>query len=201
MRKIILSLTSLLILLPAIAQKRWSVIPQAGLQISNIKNNQDIETKPIVGYRAGAIGEYQFSQGILGNIAVQSGLFISSKGVKDNPHYIVKSHYLEVPLLLRLGIHLTQAIDIHLKAGPYFGYWIAGHSESYAPDGVSKSHKEPFYCPYDSGIEMGIGATYRHLVFNIGGNLGMYDFYIDKNIGEYFNLKNQTLHFTLGYKF
>lgn len=200
MRKIGLLLVLLLLLLPASAQKRWNIIPQAGIQISNIKSNNDLARDPKAGYRVGVLGEYQFSQGILGHVALQSGLFASSKGFRSHTESTqVRSHYLEVPLLLNLGVHVTREVDMHIKAGPYFGYWFAGSSVATPPVGMAPDLREPFYCPYDYGVEIGVGATWKRIQLNIGGNFGLYDFYIDRSIGGDCNMMNRTFHITVGY--
>lgn len=202
MKKYLLILLFSLLSLPAVAQKRWYIIPQIGVQISEINDNQDLDGDERIGYRLGALGEYQFSQGELGHIALQSGLFFSSKGFKiDSNEIQVSSQYLEIPLLLKWGIHLTREVDIHLKGGPYFGYWIGGKSVITHPIGSGPSQSQPFYCPYDYGVEVGLGATWKRIQWNIGSNIGLYDFYIDRSYGDKLVMKNQTFHCTIGFIF
>lgn len=202
MRKLLLTLLFLLLVLPMFAQKRWSLIPQVGIQLSQVKCSEDIGGKSSFGYRAGALVEYQFSQGVLGHIGVQSGVFASLKGMGNQPKGVeITSHYLELPVLLKWGIHLTSFADVFLKAGPYLAYQIAGNSKLYDPIGAESNLPAPFYCPYDYGIECGLGLEYRSLMLNFGANLGLYDFYIDRSSDPNFQMKNQTLHMSIGCRF
>ena len=202
MRKYLLAILLFTLSLPAVAQKRWSVIPQAGIQLSRVKCSEDLGQKPTYSYRAGALVEYQFSQGVLGNIGLQSGVMATLKGMgNNNGSREIEAHYLEIPLLLNWGIHLTSETDLLLKAGPFFAYRFADKSVVYDPLGPVGNTPNPFYCPYDYGIECGLGLEYRSLMLNFGANLGLYDFYIDRSADPNFQMKNQTLHMSIGCRF
>lgn len=205
MKKILLGLTVILLAcLPAWAQSRWEVIPQGGVQISNVSNNADYSTRPSVGFRVGGLLDYRLSQGVLGGVSVQMGMYLGTKGFRKDPEipYAYNSGNLEIPLLLSADIHLTRSVDLILKGGGYMSYRIFGD------DGRKPGSKTTlddqvlgFYCPYDYGIELGIGAEWQHFQLMLGSNIGMYDFFIERIGKPDIRMMNRTLHLTIGYKY
>lgn len=211
LRSIIL-LFALLFLLTcsASAEERgaWSLMPHVGVQGSNVVTNGTLYPGILIGYRAGLLGEWAFSRGLLGRISLASGIEVTSKGRSfsaDAPYPIVQSHALDVPLLLGLTVHLTRVVDVTLQGGAYAGYSFRNSKEHF-PEGHWQAQQSvrqrPFFCPYDYGARFGISIEARRLVWHMGATLSRYDFYIDRHSGKRpFHLSHRTLFTTLGYRF
>lgn len=192
-RFLILIGVALCLLQDADAQSRWSVIPTAGVQVSNAKIDGKYHGDGYWGYKAGALIRYRTRNGVLGRLSLESGVMASLRGTMGNPNFEVSAHYLEIPLLLHFDINMTQFVNTFFKVGPYFSYAL----NSTFPDSNQTNQASKGFCPYDYGVELGIGAEYRRFVLSLGTNLGTYDFAIPEEI----KAKHITGHLTLGYRF
>lgn len=173
----------LLALLPAQAQRRWSIVPTIGIQVSQIKQNT--VGAPLWSIKGGVMGSYRLSSGDLGRIFLESGLLMSKKGLSGDiglPIHNYRSLAIEVPLLANFEINLTQQVNSFFRIGPYYSRAL---TES---EGIDSN---------DFGIQVGLGAEYRRWVVAIDGGLGRHNIYE----GEQSKAKHINGCLTVGYRF
>lgn len=173
----------LLVLLPAKAQKRWSIIPTVGIQMSQVKQGE--VGKPLTAIKGGVMGSYSLRSGDLGRIYLESGVLFSKKGFAGSEGVPISSYNttaVEVPLLLKLDINLTQQVNSFFRFGPCYGRALT------AKEGID---------PNDYGIQMGIGAEYRHWIVALDGGFGTHNI----NIGAQGKAKHISGCLSVGYRF
>lgn len=74
--------------------------------------------------RTGLIGGLSLVLPSTGPLAIQTGALFVSKGAEGSTSTVdgLEINYVEVPLMLRLGLGLGTGASPHIYAGPYFGY-------------------------------------------------------------------------------
>jgi hypothetical protein len=101
---------------------------KAGLNLANVTGVRDFDTKPVVGFAAGVMADFDLSD----HFSFHPELLYSQKGAKtsvSDPSGASFSEdervqYLDLPLLLR-----AKASGFFLEAGPQLGYLLAHKSE------------------------------------------------------------------------
>ena len=106
-----------------------------GVNVSNISYNNgsiDDASARVAGYHAGLIVDL----GLAKVISIQTGLNLSQRGGKEllstgnNTYsYAYRPMYIDIPVLLNIKIPIG-GLAIHLAAGPYFSYGVAGTREA-----------------------------------------------------------------------
>lgn len=178
---------------------------KGGLNLSNFSGSiPDTKMKP--GFHIGVGGEFELAP----NIAIQSGLFFSTKGAKidseiDLGDYgiagsevTINASYLQLPLHLAYKIDVVPGTKVVLHAGPYFAYGIAGKA---AIAGISEKQntfgdKGLNLKPFDVGLGLGVGAEFGKILLDLGWDMGLSN--IGNNVGE---VKTQNAYLSVGYKF
>lgn len=183
--------------LAASAQLSFGV--KAGLNMSTITDVDDSKMK--IGYKIGPTVEYALDE----NMAIQSALLLSSKGVKrDVLDYTRNANYLELPISFAYKYPIAYDTKIYANAGPYFAYGIFGKTKTKTEvAGVERETKYDTFDDdrmknFDMGLTFGVGLEITQ--FNFGLN---YDLGLTKISDEilYKDSKNGNFWISLGYKF
>lgn len=137
MKKIVLVL-AMIVTVGAISAQELSFGVKGGANMSNFYGKDVKDSKMKLGFNAGIAADYEFAS----NIAIQSGLFLMTKGAKlastkinqkvgdvtlsGSVDATANAMYLQVPLHLAYKIDVTPGTRVVLHAGPYAAYGIAG---------------------------------------------------------------------------
>jgi len=102
-------------------------------------------------------------------IFLESGLYFASRGGKD-----LSLNYLEIPVLMKYGVQLTDDIALLPYIGPYFSYGIAGKYKTLNTSGtVDKRSSYKLMKHPDMGFKIGCGAEYNKLYLELGYQFGV----------------------------
>lgn len=181
---------------------------KGGLNISNFYGDalNDRNMKP--GFHIGLAADCEFAP----NVALQSGVFFSTKGSKYTGEFFgVKGEYSINPMYVQIPVHLAYKIDVTsgtrivLHAGPYAAYGVAGKSKLKISAGQSSTEsngKNLFgsngvFNPFDAGLGLGAGAEFGPLMLDLGWDMGLLNISKLKNG----NVKTQNAYLSVGYKF
>lgn len=198
MKKFILLFALAFVSTFSFAQVSWNV--KGGMNVSNWTKDTGADAK--VGYKIGGGMEYAFDQ----RWAIQTSLFISSKGVKgsgyindnSNADVTVNQVYLEMPIMGALRIPVCQKTNIVLSAGPYLAYGVGGEisAESGGLKGSVDTFGDNALDRFDAGLAYGVAAEFGKIVLGLEGQFGLVKI-MDVDGAP----KNMNVSLTLGYKF
>lgn len=123
-------------------------------------------------------------------IFLESGLYYTERGASKNNNIKASLTYLELPILIKYGIQVSDQIAVLPYLGPYFSFGIAGKTKySYDIAGTtfeySESSYEDNFNHLDMGIKLGCGFEYQMLYLEAGYQIGL------ANIAK---ADNATLH-------
>lgn len=164
--------------------------PRVGLNVTNVKGDDDDNDYPKNGYNVGAQAIINFTE----NFGLQPALMLSTKGciVKSNGFKVTGNfNYLEVPVNLYYGFKIGKT-ELQVIAGAYFAYLMSGKSKCLeAPAGFTmpdrtfkrtyfatladqQDPKVAFFTPLDYGLNIGVGFLAMEKIqaqFNFGYGL------------------------------
>lgn len=222
MKKLRLSLVITFVALAAVVSAQSASLSiKGGLNMSNYYGDDmhDKSLKP--GFHIGVGAELEFME----NIAVQTGLFFSSKGAKyqyRSPNQIINdvdfnitANYIQLPIHLAYKIDVTPGTKIVFHAGPYIAYGVGGKRKI---DSQFTEDLKPIFGdmevntfdsdwglkPFDLGIGIGVGAEFDKLIVDLGWDMGLKDISRGLTIGQTSysqNIRNQNAYLSVGYKF
>ena len=170
---------------------------KAGVNLASLTNNNTESKKNLVGFAAGLMADFSFSD----LISLHPEVLFSQKGVKytrggggysgGNNTAQVRTNYIDVPLLLRV-----KADGLFFEAGPQVGFLASQKFEvnnttiSTSTDGTRK---------VDVGYIAGVGYQLpQGLELGVRYNGGISDL-SDPSAGE--KTRNSVFQFQLGYLF
>ena len=105
-------------------------------------------------------------------IFLESGLYYTGCGAsKDKTS--VGLNYLELPLLIKYGVQLTDEIAILPFIGPTFRYGLFGGKWKVEGVGSEDSFGTDKFKRADMGIKLGCGGEYNHLYLELGYQFGI----------------------------
>lgn len=196
---------------------------KAGLNMSTITDVEDSDMK--IGYKVGPTVEYMFAP----NMGIQSGLLLSSKGVKSSLSYhddyenetinqdaTINSNYLELPILFAYKFAIAPDTKVYLNAGPYLAYGIFGKTKfKYTIDGYSGDYEVKYDTfgddYYDENLETHYPGMERFdfgLSFGAGMEITKFNFGLNYDLGlkKVYDVdgdspKNSNFWISAGYKF
>jgi len=164
-------LISAFIVLAVAASAQVSFGVKAGLNLSTITDTPDSKTK--VGYKVGPTMEYAFYE----NMAIQTGLFLSSKGVKTDHDYKVNANYLELPVSFAYKYPVAFDTNIYANIGPYFAYGIFGKSKTTTGTVIDDYTEVDTFDNtlkyFDMGLTFGLGMEVTQFNFGVNYDLGL----------------------------
>lgn len=105
-------------------------------------------------------------------IFLESGLYFSGCGAKKNKNSI-GLNYLEIPILIKYGVQVSDDIAVLPFVGPTFRYGLFGGK--WKTEGVGKvdSFGDGKFKRADVGIKLGCGAEYNKLYLELGMQFGI----------------------------
>lgn len=102
-------------------------------------------------------------------VFLESGLYFAMQGAKDGKDEI-NLNYLEIPLLIKYGVQVTDEIALLPYLGPTFGLGIAGKIK---PGSTGSFSSDGGFNRPDVGIKFGCGAEYNKLYLETGLKFGV----------------------------
>ncbi len=177
---------------------------KGGVNMSNFVYDDEMNDKnPKIGFNIGLAADVDFAP----NMALQTGLFLNTKGFKTEngftgAEYSENLMYLQLPLHLAYKVDVTPGSRIVFHAGPYAAYGVSG-SRDRDGDLVDISVDKIFgdgtyqYKPFDAGLGLGVGAEMGAFLLDLGWDMGM----VNISNRDNGNTKNQNAYLSVGYKF
>jgi hypothetical protein len=110
-------------------------------------------------------------------VFLESGLSFAMQGAKDGKDEI-NLNYLEIPLLIKYGVQVTDEIALLPYLGPTFGLGIAGKIK---PGSTGSFSSDGGFNRPDVGIKFGCGAEYNKLYLETGLKFGVTNILDDDN--------------------
>lgn len=183
---------------------------RAGLNLANVSASGDGGSSYSPGSRTAFHVGVTADIPLMQSLYVQTGLFFQNKGYKyDEDDYTetAKPMYLEIPVLASYRYDFSDALQLQVNAGPYFGYGIGGkvkfeydgESEEYDVfgDGDDQLDTKRFNC----GLQFGAGLTFsNHYYLGFSYQLGLSDISTGGDDSD-FEFKDTNWMISLGYTF
>ena len=113
-------------------------------------------------------------------VFLESGLYFAMQGAKDGKNE-VNLNYLEIPLLIKYGVQVTDDIALLPYLGPTFGLGIAGKTKYPGEGSVGSFSSDGDFNRPDVGIKFGCGAEYNKLYLETGLKFGVTNILDDDN--------------------
>lgn len=157
---------------------------------------------------------------LMQSLYIQTGLFLQNKGYKiedSEEDYsettTAKPMYLEIPILASYRYDFSDALQLQVNFGPYFGYGIGGKlKEEWSGNGYSGDSEVDFfgsnddedtagYKRFNCGLQIGAGLTMgEHYYIGVAYQFGLTNMY-DTPSGYDYKEKDKTWMISLGYNF
>lgn len=179
---------------------------KGGVNMSNFVYDDEVNDKnPKIGFNIGLAADVDFAP----NMALQTGLFLSTKGFKTvndaiDVEYTENLMYLQLPLHLAYKVDVTPGSRIVFHAGPYVAYGVGGSRKANVGNlsgewDVDKIFGDANgqYKPFDAGLGLGVGAEMGAFLIDLGWDMGM----VNISNRDNGNTKNQNAYLSVGYKF
>ena len=144
-------------------------------------------------------------------MAIQSGLFFTSKGAKYttdllNTELNANANFIQLPVHFAYKIDVMPGTRIVLHAGPYIAYGVGGKTEFDSSVGnvqVDTFEDEAFLDvlnglkSFDAGLGLGIGAEFGRIILDLGWDMGLANL---SRVNTY-DVKTQNAYLSVGYRF
>ncbi|MBR2881606.1 MAG: PorT family protein [Prevotella sp.] len=200
MKKLILSIMTIVLSIPAMAQSYMTTEDykkeylyyyglRLGMNLSTVSSDDsyldggDIQA----GLNIGALVGFQLSP--QAPVYLESGLFYTEKGGKgknQGKKFIYNLNYLEVPVVIKYKFDVDGDFSVHPFAGGYMAWGIGGRIKNYGDRETYKTFCEDNFKRFDGGIRLGCGFEYQilygEMAYDLGiANIGHDDFGSSKN--------------------
>lgn len=143
---------------------------RVGLNVGWISGDYSDDLGSKAGMNVGAVLGLRVSDAT--PVFLESGLYFTMQGAKKDKAE-ANLNYLEIPLLIKYGVQVTDDIAVLPYLGPTFGFGIGGKTKYPGEGSVgSFSSKGDFNRP-DVGIKIGCGAEYNKLYLETGLKFGV----------------------------
>lgn len=208
MKKMKFSILAAMLLVATVASAQLSLGLKGGVNMSNLYGDELNDENVKIGFNVGLMADYDLAY----NMAIQSGLFFSTKGSKYSASYGSASVDVSVnPMYLQLPIHYAYKLDVTpgtrivFHAGPYAAFGVGGKtkvkgslgSETLEIDGADVFGDDNLLKPFDAGIGLGVGAEFGAILVDLGWDMGLVNI---SNLSNG-NIKNQNAYLSVGFKF
>lgn len=186
-----------------VASAQFGIGIKGGMNMSNFygENSDNYEMK--IGFHVGLAADYNFAP----NMAIQSGLYFTTKGAKLPKIEVagatvaeattIDAMYLQVPIHFAYKLDVTPGTRMAFHAGPYLAYGVAGKTKTevlgVATDYNTFGDKE--YNAFDAGFGLGVGAEFGSFLVDLGWDMGLV------KLHEKIDHKNQNAYLSVGYRF
>lgn len=105
-------------------------------------------------------------------IFLESGLYYTGSGASKDKTTI-SLNYLEVPILIKYGVQVSDDIALLPFVGPTFRYGLFGGKWKTSGAGKTDSFGDGKFKRADMGIKLGCGAEYNKLYLELGYQFGI----------------------------
>ena len=202
MKKFFLSIVAAILAVPALAQYSsggFSLSESSvyyglrlGMNVSTITGKYiDVDSK--VGMNLGAVIGLRVSDTT--PVFLESGLYYSGRGAKD-----LSLNYLEIPILIKYGVQVSDEIAVLPFIGPYFSLGVAGKYKYTDDNGAKqKDSSYDFMRRPDMGFKLGCGAEYNKLYLELGYQFGVADIAKDNPADEAAHTSNFFVNFGVNF--
>lgn len=204
MKKLKLSLViAFLGMISLVGAQNASFSIKGGLNMSNYYGDKLTDKNMKPGFHLGVGADFEFAP----NMAIQSGLFFTTKGAKYTTELLEtelnsNANYLQLPVHFAYKIDVMPGTRVVLHAGPYVAYGIGGKTKAGVFEG--DTFKDDAFLdvlnglkPFDAGLGLGVGAEFGPILVDIGWDMGLTNI---SRIDSY-DVKTQNVYLSLGYKF
>lgn len=174
---------------------------KGGINLSNLYDNDLDDKNAKIGFHVGLATDYEFAY----NMAIQSGLFFTTKGAKvvyDFPIIgevdgTLNSLNFQVPVHFAYKADVTPGTRVVFHAGPYLAYGVGGKITSGGDELGDTFGDNGLLKRFDAGLGLGVGAEVGAFLIDLGWDMGLV------NVANWDNgsIKNQSAYLSLGYKF
>lgn len=179
MKKILLSLFTVLFAAPSFAQYSsggFSLSESSlyygvriGMNIANITGDApDLNSK--IGLNLGGTVGLRVSETT--PVFLESGLYFTGCGASKDKTTI-SLNYLELPVLIKYGVQVSDEIALLPFVGPTFRYGLFGGKWKTSGAGKTDSFGDGKFKRADVGIKLGCGAEYNKLYLELGYQFGI----------------------------
>lgn len=132
-------------------------------------------------------------------VFLESGLYYTERGGKDGKDKASLT-YLEIPILIKYGIQLSDNVFLLPYVGPYFSYGFAGRTKIKAEDISDNSYD--YFRHGDMGFKFGCGIEYNNLYAEAGFQLGVANIAKDNDYNKYNDeARNRAFYVNIGVNF
>ena len=131
-------------------------------------------------------------------IFLESGLYYSGRGAKKNKSSVAL-HYLEIPVLIKYGVQVTDDIALLPHVGPYFSYGVGGKFKVEEGNLVAKYSSYDYLKHFDMGFKLGCGAEYNKLYLELGYQFGVVNIAKDNEADEGAHTGNLYINFGVNF--
>ena len=197
MKKIVLVL-AMVATVGAMSAQELTFGIKGGANMSNLTGKGVKDTKMKLGFNAGIAADYEFAP----NMAIQSGLFLMTKGAKLSSTKIdqkvgdikisgsvdVTSNamYLQIPLHFAYKIDVAPDTRIVLHAGPYAAYGVGGKTSGKSDVKVSGNVPAELKTAFDAAMKQINTSTPSYNTFEKKTGYKPFDAGIGAGIGAEF---------------
>lgn len=200
MKKVCLLFSLLFISILASAQITWNC--KAGAGIANLRGN-DMDGSMKFGWKIG-VG---IEKPLTSNWLIMPSLEFKQKGSAYSDTEFGESEtlnlsYLQLPIMGAYRTRLSDALNLTLKAGPYFAYALSGKADyDYGGDkGDYDFFDEEGGNRFDCGLAIGADFEYHRFVVGVEAEFGFVSIFKKDDI-DGLKAYNTSAYITLGYKF
>ncbi len=151
---------------------------RVGLNVGWISGDYDKSLGAKAGMNIGGVLGLRVSDAT--PVFLESGLYFAMQGAKDGKNE-VNLNYLEIPLLIKYGVQVTDDIALLPYLGPTFGLGIAGKTKYPGEGSVGSFSSDGDFNRPDVGIKFGCGAEYNKLYLETGLKFGVTNILDDDN--------------------
>lgn len=201
MKKIVLVLV-MVAMVGAVSAQELALGVKGGVNMSNFIGSDAKDAKMKIGFNVGLAADYEFAP----NMAVQSGLFFTTKGAKGDlmvTKATIDLMYLQVPVHFAYKMDVTPGTRVVLHAGPYIAYGVSGKLKV---DGADKSidlfkeydiagKKVAAMQRFDAGLGIGVGTEFGQFLVDLGWDAGLVKLNKDAK------MNNMNGYLSVGYRF
>ncbi len=197
MKKIVL-LLAMVAMVGSMSAQELSFGIKGGVNMSNFSGKDVKDTKMKLGYNVGIAADYDFAP----NMAIQSGLFFTTKGAKLSSAKInqkfgdatlsgtvdatANAMYLQLPVHFAYKIDVNPGTRVVLHAGPYVAYGVGGKRSGKANLKVSGNVPADQKALLDEAIKQANASTTGVNTFDKKTGLKPFDAGVGLGIGVEF---------------
>ncbi len=201
MRKLRLSLLVAMLVIVTAASAQLNLGIKGGLNMSNMVGDKIDDSNMKLGFHAGIAADYEF----MPSMALQTGLFFSTKGAKanvvGNTDASINSMYLQVPVHFAYKLDATPGTRIVFHAGPYVAYGVGGKVKVGDKNLADVFGDKGFFKAFDAGLGLGVGAEFGPILVDVGWDMGLVNIANKMLTDLGGKARNQNAYLSVGYKF